>query len=194
MKLVKVHQSCLVALIFHTKLYRKLAVSQTVFFVRSRELISRLERWKALKLGTIAYRYLLSKTVLDLGIFEIRSPFHFYCLFSIKTLNFANMKCLEPYHENETKTQKSPAPFCRPRHSLHVSTIKTCLSCSQIEINSPANTLFHIFRFFRNSPKDNSIFLTSLDLHFKKLSNKKKNHIKIHPQKAKITLGPTLTP
>ena len=36
----KVCQSCSVALIFYTKLYRKLAVSQTMFFVPSRELIS----------------------------------------------------------------------------------------------------------------------------------------------------------
>ena len=63
------------ALIFNAKLYRNLAVSQTMFFVHSQELISTMDSCKAPKLGTIAHPYLVSKTVL--GIFEIPSPSHF---------------------------------------------------------------------------------------------------------------------
>ena len=71
-----VRACCLVALIFNTKLYRNLAVSQTVFFIPSQEFISRTDGWKAPKLGTIAHQYLVSKNLL--GIFEIPSPSHFF--------------------------------------------------------------------------------------------------------------------
>ena len=52
-----------VTLVFCTKLYRKLAVSQTTFFV-PRELVSRTDSWKTPKLGTNVHQYLVSKTVL----------------------------------------------------------------------------------------------------------------------------------
>ena len=57
----KVHESCLVASISNTKLYRNLAVSQTMCFVPSQELISRTDSWKAPKRGTIAHQYFVSK-------------------------------------------------------------------------------------------------------------------------------------
>ena len=94
----KCHQSCLVAMVFCTKLYRKLAVSKTMSFAPSQELILITDSWKASKPSTIAQQYLVSKTVrrgfLIFGLLPI-----FYCRFSKKkkkerkNARFCNMNC-----------------------------------------------------------------------------------------------------
>ena len=77
-----------------------------MFFVPTPELISRKVGWEALtpgKLGAFPHQCFVSKTGLE--IIEIRSPYHFLLplIISQKTLNFANMKCLEQYLESEQK-------------------------------------------------------------------------------------------
>ena len=96
-----VNQSYLVALIFYTKLCKKLAVFQTMLFVPSQEMNSITGSWKAPKLGMIAHHYLLSNTVLD--ILEIRFLSHFFTAIFRKNAQFADMKCFESYLDTETK-------------------------------------------------------------------------------------------
>ena len=95
-----------------------------MFFVPSQVLISRTDSWK-LSAQTWQNCLLISCFQKLAGDFWNSVSFPFLLLLTIskkkKTLNFANMICLKPYIENETKTQKSLALFCRPRLPLHVS-------------------------------------------------------------------------
>ena len=58
-----------VALVFYTKLLRKWAVSQTVFFIASGELI---KKRRARKYGTIAQDYFVSQMLLVISMMITR--------------------------------------------------------------------------------------------------------------------------
>ena len=75
------YQCCSVALVYCTKLRRKLAISQTMFFIPSRELISRTDGWKAPKLGSIAHCNILFQNGAGDFWYLVSCPF-FFCLFS----------------------------------------------------------------------------------------------------------------
>ena len=98
----------------------------------SRQLISRTDSWtpppKKKKLGTIAHQHLVSQIVL--GIFEIRSPF-LLLPFKKKKKKKKKRSILRTwnvwshnYLKGETKSQKSSAPFRRPRLPLRASKLK----------------------------------------------------------------------
>ena len=94
---------------FLAKLYRKLAVSHTMFFVPARELISRSDSWKPL--GFLIFE-LLPTFLMPF------SPKNRSILWTVKS------------HAGISKTEKiekSRTPFCRPRLPLYVSKIKTGL-------------------------------------------------------------------
>ena len=145
------------------------------------------------KLGTIAHQYLVFKPVL--GNFEIPSPSHFLPPYLQNNAQFSEHEMFKAifWKRNKKRNQKSLAPFCRPKLAVHVSKIKkTCLWCSQIESNSSADTVFwiHFLKFYQRYPVISYLFRFAFQIAF----NKKEKRIKVRPQMAKITFGPTLTP
>ena len=89
----KCHQFNSVVLVFCKKLYAKLAVSQSLFLVPSRELISSSDSWTAPKFSTVAHHYLASQTILE--IFDIRSPSPFFNAFLLRKITrFCNHELL----------------------------------------------------------------------------------------------------
>ena len=161
----KVGQKCqqcwTVALVFCAKLYRKRAVSRTLFFVPSRELISRSDSWKEPKFRTITHHYLLCKTVL--GVLDIRSPSEFFLMaFLQKIAKFCKHEVLHVLAIYRAITwklkkikKKKPAPFVDPAF----------LFASQI-----LKLVYDVLRFFlvlRNSLRDIFLFHTLLGLHIK---------------------------
>ena len=181
------HQSFSVTLVFCTKLYRKLAVSQTVFLVPSQELISRLDSWKGPKFDTIARHYLISKMVL--GDFDIRSSSHFLMTFLQIFTRFCKHQLLRATSWKWNKNQISLAPFCRPRLPLHVSNIKTCPQCSRIEVNSSADTVFSgLSEILRD------IFFISYVIRFAfQIAFRQKNASKSVHKRLKSPIGLTVT-
>ena len=74
-----------------------------MFFVPSQELISRTDSGgKRPNLAQLLIDILFPKRCLGFLIFGLL-PIFLLPHFQKKTLNFANMKCLEPYLENEKK-------------------------------------------------------------------------------------------
>ena len=133
-------RSCSLALVFCTKLYRKLAASRTMLFLPCWELTSRSDSWKASEFGAIARHYLISETVLR--IFNIRYSSDLFLMPFSKNRSVMQTGTVKSHIFKPKQNIKSWAPFCTLRIPLHVSKIKTCLWCSQIEINSSADSAF----------------------------------------------------
>ena len=84
----------------------------------------------------------------------------FFAASSPKTLKFANMECIEPCLENETKFQKPLAPFCRSRFLLHVSKNKnlSMMFSRSIPLRTCTPSFERFSRFFLNFSQLHFIF------------------------------------
>ena len=155
---------------FQYKVVRNLAVSQTklMFFVPSEELISRTDSWKAPKLGTLINTLFPKRCW---GILKFRLLPIFTALFPKKTLNFANIKCLDLSWKRNKKS-KIPSTVLQTPSSLCFKNKNLSMMFSNWDQFVGGHRLLNTFSgFSKNSPGDISLFLTSLDLHSKPYQN-----------------------
>ena len=191
---IKCHQSCLVALVFCTKLYIKLAVSLCSFSQFAFPFNFRTANALVLKLGTLPLSCLFSNTLL--AIFDI-----LFCstvIYRFVPKNGQKLTCGRVFQHNfiSKANLKNPSARFFSSHILlgeetkRIPSARPVFNLKVIEFGA-FFTYFHLFRHLKRDttfPKvcQNILFSTSFQT--------KKNRLKIAFQVSKLGFSPIVMP